>query len=203
MNKLSGQLFTVDSLKEILGNVLKAPQKEMGPKKLLILVQALNNIRKNLDDYKFAQTLAAIQHERFIEFIDNLRAFVHNQSKYELLSLNDFEKEIHKKSRIALDAFNELAQYFVKNGILVVNGSDIVFSKRKNWHNIAATIATHFTYAMVGQKLGTSNEGPVARFVHAVIPMITGETPTLGAVAKRLKDMVKRTKAQTGTISRS
>ena len=58
------------------------------------------------------------------------------------------------------------------------------------WHKWAPSLATAFRNAMSStnaKSLGLSNEGPVVRFVTAVIPFTTDESPNMGAVAKHLK----------------
>ena len=61
----------------------------------------------------------------------------------------------------------------------------------ESWREFAPTIAKHFVSAMAGAnpdlQFGVSNEGPVARFVVAIVPMITGETVNEARVAQYLK----------------
>jgi hypothetical protein len=67
------------------------------------------------------------------------------------------------------------------------------------WHDLAEFVATAFRLAMAGtneKPLGASNDGPVARFVAAVIPKLTGETPSVAAVGKHLGRAASR---RTGT----
>jgi hypothetical protein len=59
------------------------------------------------------------------------------------------------------------------------------------WRQIADLLAGKFRLAMEPQKIGTSNNGPLPRFVAAVIPLITGETPAVPNVAKHLKDSAR------------
>jgi hypothetical protein len=61
----------------------------------------------------------------------------------------------------------------------------------KRWHEVAPLIANAFRDAVRPRNptltLGNSDQGSVARFVAAVVPQITGEEPTVAAVAARLK----------------
>jgi hypothetical protein len=66
------------------------------------------------------------------------------------------------------------------------------------WRHIAVAVATVFTTAMIPQEFGRSNEGPVARFVAAVMPLMTGERPAVSAVAQQLKRRARQ-KFSTGT----
>jgi hypothetical protein len=62
-------------------------------------------------------------------------------------------------------------------------------SRARGWHDIARDLAICFLSAGVssGQMPGFSNEGPLPRFVTAIIPHITGERPTQAAVARQLQ----------------
>jgi hypothetical protein len=64
-------------------------------------------------------------------------------------------------------------------------------SKHSNWKGIAWLICTALWNALSSKnpnvKLGTSGTGPAARFVAAVLPLITGETPEVGTVGNFLK----------------
>jgi len=61
----------------------------------------------------------------------------------------------------------------------------------KEWHGIAKHLETAFVAAMRSTNpkldIGLSNEGPVTRFVVAVVPHLTGEDPTAQGVAQHLK----------------
>jgi hypothetical protein len=61
----------------------------------------------------------------------------------------------------------------------------------ENWRDIAERIAGAFREAMSVNNPswagGSSNEGPIPRFVAEIVPMITGESPAVGAVGQFLK----------------
>lgn len=63
---------------------------------------------------------------------------------------------------------------------------------KTDWHHHATSLASHFVRRLrecnSDIDVGLSNHGPVAAFVAAVIPFITGETPNLGTVAAFLKE---------------
>ncbi len=68
------------------------------------------------------------------------------------------------------------------------------------WNDFATSLATRFREAMQTTNpdviLELSDTGPVARFVTAAIPLITGETPTQVAVARHLqRKATKRARA--------
>jgi hypothetical protein len=51
---------------------------------------------------------------------------------------------------------------------------------------------------MAPQEFGRSNQGPVPRFVAAVMPLMAGESPTVAAVAQHLKRVARRKSSQQG-----
>lgn len=60
------------------------------------------------------------------------------------------------------------------------------------WHDFAAEVANDFRDAVLASNpglriLGNSNNGPVARFLVAVAPHVTGEKPNTEAVARFLR----------------
>ena len=62
--------------------------------------------------------------------------------------------------------------------------------QRAQWHGVAELIAEKFEYVVRSVKpdLGLWEEGPVPRFVAAVIPEITHEHPAVRTVGKYVKD---------------
>jgi hypothetical protein len=68
------------------------------------------------------------------------------------------------------------------------------------WRDLAVRISGDLLYALASTNsnidLGISNDGPVPRFVAAVLPMITGDSPTVANVAKVLKDRKRESKRQ-------
>jgi hypothetical protein len=70
----------------------------------------------------------------------------------------------------------------------------------EKWKDVAEALERDFRDAVAstnpGLKLGLSNDGPVARFVTAMIPHVTDERPTCDAVARCLqRETQKRRKA--------
>ena len=59
------------------------------------------------------------------------------------------------------------------------------------WHGHAAELADAFRVAMRSTnpdlELGLSNDGPLVRFLAFVIPQITGEEPSMDAIARHLQ----------------
>jgi hypothetical protein len=68
-----------------------------------------------------------------------------------------------------------------------------------DWHDVADFVAQTFRTAMrtnnPNKRFGRSNDGPVPRFVAAVMPTVTGgEAPSVGTVAQYLKRSARKRK---------
>jgi hypothetical protein len=81
--------------------------------------------------------------------------------------------------------------------------SDHSTTEWEQWHDYAFNLGARFRHAMEkgnpGLKLGTSNDGPVARFVAAAIPYVSGEMPAVAAVARHLQREEARSRRQLQT----
>jgi hypothetical protein len=74
----------------------------------------------------------------------------------------------------------------------------LLMPEHKTWRSIANAIAGAFMIAMQrtnpNVEFGYSSSGnPVTRFVAAVVPMMTGEEPAIGAVSKYLQRQARQT----------
>ena len=74
---------------------------------------------------------------------------------------------------------------------------------RDRWHNFASMLADCFVHEATKvdpkTKWGVSAEGPAVRFVASIVPEITGEHPTNGAVRQHL-NCRRRKKSTTGAM---
>jgi len=68
----------------------------------------------------------------------------------------------------------------------------------ESWGHIAEAVAGAFRITMSPEEYGQSNEGPVARFVAAVMPVMTGEKPAVTTVAQNLKRRARVKSSQQG-----
>jgi hypothetical protein len=67
--------------------------------------------------------------------------------------------------------------------------------RHESWRHVAEVIADAFKNAMLPQEVGLSNHGPLARFVAAVMPLMTGENPSDVNVAQHLKITARKRKS--------
>jgi hypothetical protein len=96
--------------------------------------------------------------------------------------------EIVEAERTLAARFGDFTKVFAQHDFRLVMDRSFGLD---SWKEIALSVANSFQVAMRRNnpkaKLGFSNDGPVQRFVTAVIPLITGETPNVGTVSNRLK----------------
>lgn len=103
----------------------------------------------------------------------------------------------------------ELCQEFVENlnalsaVMMALPGLQCSGPLSPRWHYFAFELAEEFRMAARranrGRPLGLSNQGPVASFVAGMVPYITGETPSVEAVARELQREQKTKKRPFGT----
>jgi hypothetical protein len=74
----------------------------------------------------------------------------------------------------------------------------VLMPRLERWRQVANVVADAFRIAMLPQELGLSNNGPLARFVKVVMPLMTGEDPSIANVAKHLKDKARARAYQQG-----
>ena len=70
------------------------------------------------------------------------------------------------------------------------------FRDATNWKHVASILATMFCDAMAtsnpGVSFGNSNSGPVARFVSAILPQVTGDSVAPETVSAFLKELKRQ-----------
>jgi hypothetical protein len=70
------------------------------------------------------------------------------------------------------------------------------FHAAREWNDFGPELAGMFRQAVEnanpGLQIGLADDGPIARFIALVVPYITGETPTVTAVARELQRRAAR-----------
>ena len=188
---------TVEWLTEVLRTeVLKKSQKWPRKEDIVHLVRVVNNISAAyyLDNFRILRSKV------FIDFKYELKNYSSRYAKEN--EARPTEDVLAAASRRFVYAADELTKLLAEYGPRDLSDGAIVSGKPKDWHDIAGSIATHFIYSPAGRGFGINNkEGAVARFVCVLIPQITGDSPTLGAVGKylsRLADEAKKTNRDNG-----
>jgi len=113
---------------------------------------------------------------RMIEEHESLPAFMVQQTQHEIEALDTIQTGLTR----------------LLNESMVLMPITMVVPQMEKWRHIAVGISDDFCEAMRPTNptlpLGRSNDGPVPRFVAAVIPGITGEHPSVQNVGKHLKE---------------
>lgn len=187
-----------DLVRNLLGGALKSRQRL--PDKIYIqaLTSGMESIRLQCIVSKKFKFYECRNHYLSESPRQNLRRFV----SYDYgLSTNIVDPDVIETAAgllASLDRFETaLTRSEANNGGI---GRPLTLA-HKVWHDVVAQVATHFAFAMKDQCIGTANYGPVARFVAAIMPYITGETATAGAVSKRLKDIARATRSEKSGVS--
>jgi hypothetical protein len=193
--------FTADNLRVILKEVLKGSQTLPAWGEMEGLAGSLNRTHAT---FAFAAATAN-QSKRtadkvrnaldvLMEFFEQRRRACYPESGGgPNLQIVDREKRLH-------DRFDAFLQAFGEHDFDLNMDAGLLMPHIDHWHDVAGTIAGAFKAAMAranGPKnFGLSNDGPVPRFISAVVPLITGETPTVGAVGKYLKDRARQQRGE-------
>ncbi|MGH7111042.1 MAG: hypothetical protein ACREFK_11510, partial [Stellaceae bacterium] len=126
--------------------------------------------------------------ERAADAVDTLIMYFEERRR-ECLK-KKYDAETIESERKLYNAFGKFLRTLDKHSFGLDMDMVLMMANLEGWHDIALVIAEAFKVAMSANRiepLGIANEGPVARFVAAVIPSITGEAPTPGAVSQHLK----------------
>jgi hypothetical protein len=188
-----------------MGSVLKGSYVSPGPVQLANLGAILNDIH---NIYKFRRVVSksnalagdvrhALEVLQFF-FDERTRACYPDGVMRVSLQLAESEARLRGKFYAFMDAMK--AHAFELDMDM---DADALMADLESRYDLVDSIASAFRIAMYqnnrGRAFGSSNDGPVARFVCAVIPHITGETPpTLGSVAQQLKRS-RQKRQRTGT----
>jgi hypothetical protein len=165
----------------------------------------LETLARGLNDltglFRFAKEKAKQSNERADNVATAMAVLEHffeeREREYRALSA---DSEIVKSERQLRDKFrafqHAMYQQDDKNLFNLDMDLALVVPEHENWHSIAEGIAGWFILAMQATNprivFRYSNKGPVARFVAAVVPLITGEKTTVTAVSKHLKGVRKK-----------
>lgn len=194
----SGDPFTIPIIREILDRVLERPQTRPGSDELTIFIRLLNSIYRA---FKYSQEIGGTSNEaqqvseafRVLEdYFEERREACQGDPS---LSAAAIERE-----RTLYNQFVRFLKKFHTHDFLLEMDWVGMRSSFEDWHDLAEPIANGFQVIMARNKcrLGRSNEA-VPRFVAEVIPLITGERPTIAAVGQHLKLARQRRKGQNAT----
>ncbi len=178
--------FTPGSLRELIATeVLKKGSGMPGDAALERLAFALNGAAAT---YRSAINVWNIEKELLGKAILGLKKVGHFiDFKERATEIDSTYPSITLEMR---DTYAKLAEYLDD---LSVSDRGARTHHIKNWSDMAGYIGGFCYDALhgVNPELGTSNHGPVARLVRAVIMQMGPEKLTIGQVSKRLKELAK------------
>jgi hypothetical protein len=193
--------FTVPNLRKILeDDVLKGQPM---PLDLITMARDLNGIhgafwfRKTTAPQSQAKQARAKRVRDAIEvltdFFEERRRAYRSKDRIGSLKIIKNERELRKKFShfvLAMQAHDFQLDMDIDEGGLM--------PRLDSWRHVADVIAGVFEIAMFPREFGRSNKGPVARFVAAVVPLMTSERPVVSTVAQHLKRRARDQRFQQG-----
>jgi hypothetical protein len=191
LERRHSKLITAADVKDILKkhNILKQG-KTPGRNDLRSLAWRLDEIR---GAFEFATMIANGSHEtayRVRNALAVLMMFFEERDRACRLEKPDpraIETERHLR-----DQFWRFVLAMAAHNFELDMDAGTLMPRLENWRDLAEVVAGAFMATMArangGRELGISNDGPVGRFVAAVVPLITGEKkPTPASVAAHIK----------------
>ena len=194
-------VFTPILLRDIVGGFLTDRFTPPGLADLEPLARALNRIR---GAYTFADTTANASKpaaDKVRAAIETLTLFFEERKQF-CASARGIAAQVIRDEEHLYNQFNNFAEALRAHDFQLDIDAGLLMPTLDGWRPIAEFIASAFIAAMErnnrGKKLGRSNDGPVAEFTSRVIPLITGEAPSVGNVARQLK--INAAGSRRGTI---
>jgi len=199
--------FTPERLKLIFDEVLKGNTRRPPVNQLRELAQSLNLIHGVFTFYSTVEKQSRIRGETVRGALMALVTFF-EERRQELLTrfpsqeaatgTRGAAETIEAEGRL-YDSFCKFVQAMEGHPFnLDMDGNPLMRRELKNWHSLAQDIAEPARIALRFNNptmlFGRSNDGPLPRFVAAVIPEITGERPSITAVGKHLKLLARKAK---------
>jgi hypothetical protein len=194
-----GPRFTPVMIRQIIQNAVQDGRlviPRLGEGDIERLSTSLDRFR---DRFEFEINVGSASDER----AERVRAALHElmvffQERRLACKKEDVGKQILAAEQRLRSEFARLLKAFHRHKFELSMDAALSMPRINSWHPFAIIIGGAFKIALrrtnPHRRFGHSNDGPVARFVAAVIPNITGEHPTVQAVAKRLKDEARRQK---------
>lgn len=191
-----GGPFTFENLKEILHRprdhpnyVLTTTQRPPSRRDIEEWAFALNNIT---GVFRFVRKFAHAdaQADRVRSALETLILFF--EERHRACSESGYPPAVVESEKALHDCFWDFFNAMANHAFELDMDAVLTMPEHKNWHGIAEHVAASFRLAMAANnpddRFGYSNDGPVARFVAAVVPMVTGEdAPHVDTVAQHLK----------------
>jgi hypothetical protein len=195
--------FTIPILRGIMDDVLKQSQTKPSQMDLELLAYSLNQIR---EVFAFAQQTANESKplaDRVRDAIEVLKVFFERRRQACCVEDGTHPSvEIIENEWRLREQFSSFLKAMEMHKFELDMDAGLLMPRLDCWRQLAEVVANQFRAAMSRangtQKFGYSNDGPVPRFVAAVVPRITGENPSVQNVGKHLKDLAHARKQGQG-----
>jgi hypothetical protein len=180
--------FTVSNLKKILRESVLKRQAMPDEQRIMELAEVLNHVHSAFCFHNESRSASIFRRRRTQNVIDAIHILIcffdlRNQD------CRNLRAGVVIRERKLRQAFYDFVKAFRGHTFELPMDADptALMPDLKGWRSIAEVVASAFTVAMHPTKIGHSNTGPIPRFVAAVLPLLTGETPSIGNVAQHLK----------------
>ena len=165
--------FTTADVRQILNDVLKVPAKPPNKEALRRLVASLNRIRGVFNFATQTGKKSRVTADQVSDALAVLTAFFEERERqYGSVSTEIVESEQWLSRR-----FQTFVRAMEAHEFRLDMDAGLLMPEIKNWRHIAVAVAAAFKAAMHPQKMGLSNDGPVARFVARVHAVDDGRKP--------------------------
>jgi hypothetical protein len=191
--------FTVTNLQKILEDDVLKGQTMPSMVALNALAMDLNDIHGVLWFRKTTASESQFKHERAKRVGDAIHVLMcfFDQRRQTWHAANT---DVVDRERRLYDLFRDFVNAMTAHDFQLAMDTDdaALMPPLESWRHVAESVASAFKIAMFPQEFGRSNEGPLARFVAAVMPLMAGESPTVSAVAQHLKRRMRGKSSQQG-----
>jgi len=183
-----GGPFTCVNLTEILERVLtkrQLPPSRRGIEQWAFILNDIAGV------FRFSRKFAGAEEkaDRVSRALETLSDFF--EERRGVCCDSRYPADVVESERALYDRFWAFFDAMAHHSFELDMDAVVLMPEYESWHDIAVAVASSFRLAMAEKnphdRFGFSNDGPVARFVAEVVPMITGETPRVETVAQHLK----------------
>jgi hypothetical protein len=186
--------FTVDSVRAILGTIVRQGIKP-GPSEITLLVYGLNQLHAS---FLFARNTANDAKKKADEVrnaFDVLQRFF--ESRRDACATQSVPPKIVADEERLFEKFREFSDTMHSHAFELDMDAGLLMPPITHWHDLTEAAAGLFQLAMTPNnpdlRFGLTNDGPVARFLAEVLPLITGEIVTVTAAGKyHLRNQAKK-----------
>ena len=183
--------------------VLKGSWNIPSPGELDFLAGTLNSLERRIRTYVNTKTLAEDFREiaKALNLAEDLAPRIIEMCYYPRRKdlIQEQVSAFQERIRMASEVLAAARDF----GLMKLSASSL---RGQRWKLFSSHIAGAFidslSRANPGREIGYSGGGPVSRFVHLVVPRITGESPALESVSAQLKHDARRLRSAQSILAK-